>query len=40
MNIFELQGFKTVPDVVHEYSAHIKNNQTPLIIDNGKYNCL
>lgn len=36
MNIFELQGFKTVPDVIYEYSASIKNSQTPLIIDNGK----
>lgn len=36
MNIFELQSFKTVPDIIHEYGAEIKKNQTPLIIDNGK----
>lgn len=36
MNLFDLQNIKTVPDVIHEYSAHIKNSQTPLVIDNGK----
>lgn len=38
MSIIELQGLKTVPDVIHEYNAATKRNQTPLIIDNGKYN--
>lgn len=37
MNIIELQCLKTVPDIIHEYSAAIKRNQTPLVIDNGKY---
>lgn len=36
MNIIELQCFKTVPDVVQEYSSTIKRNQTPLVIENGK----
>lgn len=36
MSVFELQGFKTVPDIIHEYNAITKKNQTPLIIDNGK----
>lgn len=36
MNIIELQCSKIVPDIVQEYSATIKRNQTPLVIDNGK----
>lgn len=36
MSIFELQGFKIVPDIIHPYQEQIKNNQTPLIIENGK----
>ncbi|XP_068991223.1 actin-related protein 5 isoform X1 [Neodiprion pinetum] len=39
MEIFELKDIKTVPDLVYEYSAKIKNDATPLIIDNGSYNC-
>lgn len=35
MNTIELEAFKTVPDIIYEYSAQIKRNQTPLIIDNG-----
>lgn len=37
MSIIELQGFKVVPDIIHEYNPQVKANQTPLIIDNGKY---
>lgn len=36
MSIVELKCFKTVPDIIHEYSPQIKNQQIPLIIDNGK----
>ncbi|XP_031622283.1 actin-related protein 5 [Contarinia nasturtii] len=39
MSIFELQGLKIVPDIIHEYKEHTKANQTPLIIDNGSYEC-
>lgn len=36
MDVIELQCFKTVPDIIHEYNATVKQNQTPLVIDNGK----
>lgn len=26
---------KSVPDIVHEYSARVKNESIPLVIDNG-----
>lgn len=35
MSIVELKSFKIVPDIIHEYSAQIKEQQIPLIIDNG-----
>lgn len=37
MNVFELQCLKVVPDIVHEYTSTIKRNQTPLVIENGKF---
>lgn len=37
MDIIELQCLKIVPDIVHEYSSEIKQNQIPLVIDNGMY---
>lgn len=37
MEILELRDVKTVPDIIHEYSTEIKNELTPLIIDNGMY---
>ncbi|XP_012263485.1 actin-related protein 5 [Athalia rosae] len=39
MEILELKDSKTVPDIVYEYSAKVRNESTPLIIDNGSYNC-
>lgn len=36
MSVFELQGFKVVPDVIHEYNPEVKANRTPIIIENGK----
>lgn len=37
MSVFELQGFKVVPDIIHEYNEQTKRNQTPIIIENGKH---
>lgn len=37
MSLFQLEGLKVVPDIIHEYSPKTKTNQTPLIIENGKY---
>ncbi|XP_075238261.1 actin-related protein 5 isoform X2 [Lycorma delicatula] len=39
MEILELKDAKTVPDLVHFYSAVLHDNATPLVIDNGSYNC-
>ncbi|KAK0180138.1 hypothetical protein PV327_005810 [Microctonus hyperodae] len=39
MDILELKDVKSVPDIVHEYSARVKNESIPLVIDNGSYNC-
>lgn len=35
MDILELKDVKSVPDIVHEYSARVKNESIPLVIDNG-----
>lgn len=35
MSIVELISSKIVPDIVYEYSAYTKEQQIPLIIDNG-----
>ena len=37
MNIYPLLDLKTTPDIVHEYPSYVKNNNLPLIIDNGKF---
>ncbi|XP_034949594.1 actin-related protein 5 [Chelonus insularis] len=39
MDIVELKDEKTVPDIIHVYSERIKKESTPLVIDNGSYNC-
>lgn len=36
MEIFELKDAKAVPDIIHLYPDKIKNESTPLVIDNGK----
>lgn len=36
MDILGLKDIKAVPDIVHVYSDKIKNEKTPLVIDNGK----
>nr|CAD7261785.1 unnamed protein product [Timema shepardi] len=39
MTTLEMKEVKTIPDVIHVYPNHVKNFSTPLIIDNGSYNC-
>nr|CAD7401660.1 unnamed protein product [Timema cristinae] len=39
MTTLEMKEVKTIPDVIHVYPNHVKNSSTPLIIDNGSYNC-
>lgn len=39
MNIIELCDIKTKNDIVQEYPPALKENNTPLIIDNGSYEC-
>lgn len=36
-NILVLKDLKTVPDIVYEYTA--KDQKSPLIIDNGSFQC-
>lgn len=36
-NILVLKDVKTIPDVVYEYTA--KDQKSPLIIDNGSFQC-
>lgn len=36
-NILVLKDLKTVPDIVHEYTT--KDQKSPLIIDNGSFQC-
>ncbi|XP_028041509.1 actin-related protein 5 isoform X1 [Bombyx mandarina] len=38
-NVIIFKDYKTVPDVVHEYSPTLKFEHIPLIIDNGSYQC-
>lgn len=35
MDTLELKDVKAVPDIVHVYPDKIKNDKTPLVIDNG-----
>lgn len=35
MNIIELKGTKTEPDIIHEYPKGISESSIPLVIDNG-----
>ncbi|XP_037936479.1 actin-related protein 5 [Teleopsis dalmanni] len=39
MNIIELSDIKIKPDVFYEYNASIKDEEIPLVIDNGSYKC-
>ncbi|GAB0087989.1 Actin-related protein 5 [Sergentomyia squamirostris] len=39
MNIITLKDIKPVPDIVHVYTPTLRESQTPLIIDNGSYQC-
>nr|CAD7455240.1 unnamed protein product [Timema tahoe] len=39
MTTLELKEVKTIPDIIQVYPNHVKNFSTPLIIDNGSYNC-
>lgn len=36
MSFIELGSLKTVPDIIHEYNAQIRDQSVPLIIDNGE----
>jgi actin-related protein 5 len=36
-NILVLKDLKTIPDIVHEYTP--KDQKSPLIIDNGSFQC-
>ncbi|XP_044764854.1 actin-related protein 5 [Coccinella septempunctata] len=39
MDLLEFQDLKPVPDIVHTYTSSLRNNSTPIIIDNGSYQC-
>lgn len=39
MNLIKLNDIKAVPDIIHEYKPSFKDSQTPLVIDNGSYQC-
>ncbi|VVD01173.1 unnamed protein product [Leptidea sinapis] len=38
-SVLVLKDYKTVPDIVHEYSPTLKYGNIPLVIDNGSYQC-
>lgn len=37
MNIIQLNDYKAVPDIIQEYSSHLKDAAVPLCIDNGLF---
>ncbi|KAI4458865.1 actin [Holotrichia oblita] len=39
MEILTFQDLKTTPDIIHEYTSFLKENNAPIIIDNGSYQC-
>ncbi|XP_055917428.1 actin-related protein 5 [Eupeodes corollae] len=39
MNLIKLNDVKAIPDIIHEYKPSLKDNQVPLVIDNGSYQC-
>ncbi|KAK9695352.1 actin [Popillia japonica] len=39
MEILTFQDLKTTPDIIHEYTSFLKENNVPIIIDNGSYQC-
>ncbi|XP_028394697.1 actin-related protein 5-like [Dendronephthya gigantea] len=38
-NIFQFQDLKTVPDEIKDYSPSLQNELTPILIDNGSFQC-
>ncbi|XP_043274906.1 actin-related protein 5 [Venturia canescens] len=39
MEILELKDVKAVADIIHVYPERVRNEATPLVIDNGSYKC-
>ncbi|CAH0562286.1 unnamed protein product [Brassicogethes aeneus] len=39
MEILGFKDSKCVPDIVHPYTASLRNNAVPIVIDNGSYQC-
>ncbi|XP_072753386.1 actin-related protein 5 [Anoplolepis gracilipes] len=39
IELIELKDIKAIPDIVHIYPQRVKSECTPLVIDNGSYNC-
>ncbi|KAL3289491.1 hypothetical protein HHI36_022912 [Cryptolaemus montrouzieri] len=39
MDLLEFQDLKPSPDIVHSYTPSLRNNSTPIVIDNGSYQC-
>lgn len=40
MEILELKDVRAVPDIVHVYPDRVRNEATPLVIDNGTCVCV
>nr|XP_018898626.1 PREDICTED: actin-related protein 5 [Bemisia tabaci] len=39
MEVFGLKDLKTVPDIFHPYTDLLRTSGTPIVIDNGSYQC-
>lgn len=39
MEILHFQDVKTAPDIVHKYTKDLRDNSTPIVINNGSYQC-
>lgn len=39
MSLIHFKDFKHSPDIVHQYNSALKAHSTPIIIDNGSYQC-
>lgn len=37
MEVLQFKDPKCTPDIVHPYTPALRNNNTPIIIDNGKF---
>lgn len=35
MELLQFKDLKSVPDIVHLYTSTLRNNSTPIVIDNG-----